>query len=56
MKMSDDNILVIYAKWYNNQGNAQVFYSFPYLFLPYMFRGCFKPIFNRHCVQIRQWF
>jgi hypothetical protein len=30
------------------------FYFFPYLLLPYMFRSFFKPIFQRHCVQIRQ--
>jgi hypothetical protein len=24
--------------------------------LPYMFRGFFKPIFKRHCVQIWHWF
>jgi hypothetical protein len=42
-------------KMYNNQRNAQVFLS-PYLLLPYMFQAFFKPIFNRHCIQIQQSF
>jgi hypothetical protein len=43
-------------KLYNNQRNAQVFYLFPYLFLPDMFLAFFKPTFKGHSVQIRQWF
>jgi hypothetical protein len=32
-------------KLYNDQRNVQVFNLFTYLFLPYMFRAFFEPIF-----------
>jgi hypothetical protein len=34
---------------YNDQLNAQVYNLFIYLFLPYMFRAFFKPIFRGRC-------
>jgi hypothetical protein len=36
-------------KLYNDQRNAQIFYLFIYLLLPYMFRDFFKPIFKGRC-------
>jgi hypothetical protein len=42
-------------KLYNDQGNAQLFYLFPYLLLHYMFRAFFNPS-SEAGVQIRLWF
>jgi hypothetical protein len=36
-------------KLHNDQRNAQAFYLFIYLLLPYMFRAFFQPIFRGRC-------